>query len=126
MINDTIDILDAHVINLGIEFELYTKEQNNKYNVLNLAIDALREKLAQKMYIGEPLMITDIYQTLNRVRGVSDTTKVRIYKKDGTGYASNLFNVDTNITNDGRMLICPTNAVFEFKNLDLDIIGSVK
>jgi hypothetical protein len=126
MINDTIDILDGHIINLGVEFELIAKENNNKHRVHNLAIATLKNKLAQKMYIGEPLVITDIFQTLNRVDGVSDTTKVRIFKKDGTGYSSNLFDVDSNFTSDGRMLQCPRNAVFEFKLPDSDIIGTVK
>jgi len=126
MINDTIDILDGHIINLGVEFELIAKENNNKHRVHNLAIATLKNKLAQKMYIGEPLVITDIYQALNRVDGVSDTTKVRIFKKDGTSYSSNLFDVDSNFTSDGRMLQCPKNAVFEFKFPDADIIGAVK
>jgi len=126
MINDTIDILDAHVINLGVEFELFTKENNNRYNVLNLAIDTLRDRLSKTMYIGEPLSITDIYQILNKVPGVSDTTNVRIYKKDAAGYASNLYEVDSNISNDGRLLFCPKNAIFEFKYPDADILGAVK
>ena len=34
MINDTIDILDGHVINIGIEFEIVSAIETNKFEIL--------------------------------------------------------------------------------------------
>ena len=43
MINDTIDILDGKVVNIGIEFELISKLESNSTDVLNKAIATLQE-----------------------------------------------------------------------------------
>ena len=44
MINDTIDILDAEIVNIGIEFNLVSKVASNKFEVLEVATSALRNK----------------------------------------------------------------------------------
>ena len=65
MINDTIDILDAFVVNLGIEFEIIHDLDYNKYDVLNECIRILSQKFADPLLIGEPIYITDVYNYLN-------------------------------------------------------------
>jgi len=127
MINDTIDILDAQIINIGIEFEIVSMLSANKYDVLEAATDALRRKYTNYSYnIGEPLYITEIYSTLNRVRGVSDTLKVKIIKKVDSSYSQLGFNVDYYTSPDGRYVAMPENGVFEIKFPDVDIKGAVK
>ena len=44
MINDTIDILDGHVVNIGIEFEIVSNIENNKYEILQYLYFYLRLK----------------------------------------------------------------------------------
>lgn len=127
MINDTIDILDAQVINIGIEFEVVSTLASNKYDVLEAATDVLRNKYTNHNFnIGEPFFITDIYSTLNRVRGVSDTIKVKIVKKVDSPYSQVGFSVDYYTSPDGRYIAMPENGVFEIKYPDVDIKGSVK
>ena len=93
MMNDTIDILDGRVINVGINFEVYTDPDVNKYDVLNACVAALGNKYSDPLLLGEPLYITDIYTLLNSIRGVVDTKKVEIILKNGGDYA------DTNLKN---------------------------
>ena len=72
MINDTVDILDAKIVNIAIEFEVISSVEVNKYEVLDSCILALREKFKNTMYIGDRFYTTDVYTTLNKTRGVVD------------------------------------------------------
>lgn len=127
MINDTIDILDAEIVNIGIEFDLVTRVESNKYEVLERALTTLRTKFQEySFYIGEPIYYTEIYQTLNRVAGVADTTNVKITQKYDSRYSQISYDVDYFTSPDGRYVAIPQNAIFEIKFPNLDIKGIVK
>jgi hypothetical protein len=127
MINDTIDILDAEIVNVGIEFELISYSAENKFDVMERATRVLRREIGKKVFaIGEPFYITDVYTTLNRVKGVADTTNVRIVKKDGSRYSQIGFDIDFFTSPDGRYVAIPQNAIFEVKSPSIDIKGTVK
>ena len=127
MINDTIDILDAEIVNVGIEFELVSYSASNKFDVLEIATRTLRKEMNKKVFsIGEPLYITDIYTILNRVRGVADTTNVKIVQKDSSQYSQIGFDIEYFTSPDGRYVAIPQNAIFELKFPSIDIKGVVK
>jgi hypothetical protein len=126
MINDTVDILDAKIVNVGIEFVVVGDLEGNKFQTLNDASVALESAYEQKLEIGEPFFITDVYGTLNSVPGVVDTVSVKlIQKKDGL-YSTTHFDLDSAISPDGRFLSVPENVILEIKYPDDDIRGSVK
>ena len=65
MINDTIDILDAKIVNLEIFLDIEASPERNKYEVLQTAIDAIKfENLNTKYDIGEPFRVSDIFLEL--------------------------------------------------------------
>lgn len=126
MINDSIDILDAGIVNIGINFELVGELEKDFTLVLNDAIDALKQKYATKFNLGEPIYISDIYSTLNDVDGVVDTKNVQIVRKFGAGYSSVQYDIDSNTTADERLVRIPENLIFEIKDLDSDIVGEIR
>ena len=126
MINDTIDILDARVVNFGVEFSLRGALGINKYDTLRRASQALQDFLAIKKDIGESIFINDMYQVLNKVRGVVDVIQVRIVNKYGAGYSSVSFGMRDNMSQDGARIQAPKNVVFELKYPSTDIRGTVK
>tara|TARA_R110002110_G_scaffold53760_4_gene154821 strand:+ start:1026 stop:2837 length:1812 start_codon:yes stop_codon:yes gene_type:complete len=127
MINDTIDILDVEIVNIGIEFEIVSIAASNKFDVLENATRILRSRIRQQVLsIGEAFSITDIYSTLNRTPGVADTVNVKIVKKDDSEYSQIGFSVDQFTSPDGRYIAIPQNAIFEVKFPEVDIKGSVK
>jgi hypothetical protein len=126
MINDTVDILDAKVANIGIEFEVVSSEEINKYEVLDSCILALRERFDRKMYIGERFYVTDVYTELNKVRGVVDTVNVKLVSKRAGNYANTSLNIDQFMSLDGRYLSVPDNVILEIKYPKIDIKGTVK
>lgn len=126
MINDTIDIIDAKVINLGIDFAVVGDMERNKFDILSDAITALTTEFSRTRDIGEAFFITDVYTALKDVDGVVDVTKVKITQKAGGVYSDIKYNVIENTSPDGRYIHMPKNVIFEIKYPNNDIKGVVK
>ena len=67
MINDSVDILDARIVNLGIIFEVLGENTVTKSVVLQRCQNALADLFEMKPDIGEPLSVTRITKVLNSV-----------------------------------------------------------
>ena len=126
MINDTIDILDAKVVNFKIDFVATANLDFDKHVVLNNAVAALRTYFSVKMDIGENLIISDIYNQLNKVRGISDVDRVKITNVIDSGYSSISYNIDDFTSANEKVVFAPENVVFEVKYLLRDIKGMIK
>jgi len=79
-----------------------------------------------KKEIGEAIYISEIYKFLNDVPGVIDTTNVEIYNRSGGVYSDLFFDVDSNISDDGRYVLIPQDTVAEILFPQKDIQGVVK
>lgn len=126
MINDTIDILDAKIVNFGVNYEVISDSSFSKSEVLNNCAIALRAKYQQKFDIGEHLSISELYTLLNRVEGVSDVVLVEIVSKNGTDYSSTYLNLEKQTSPDGRYIKVPKNVIMELKYPFSDIKGTVR
>ena len=126
MVNDTVDIIDGKVVNVGINFKVVVDRDYNRFEILDNCTAALRDKFEEPLDMGEPLYLTEIYSTLNKVRGVIDTEDVVITLKRGSQYASTTFSVKEATAPDGRSVLAPLNAAFEIKFPNQDIRGVIK
>lgn len=126
MINDSVDILDAQIVNIGINFQVVGELDKDFTVVLNDCIETLKSKYQTKFNLGEPFYISDVYSTLNEVDGVVDTTAVSIVRKSGSGYSPTQFDIPQNTTKDGRLIKVPENLILEIKNFDSDIVGVIR
>ena len=127
MINDSLDILDAQVMNVGIKFEIVAQDQSMSIETLERCLIALEERYGDTFAdIGEDLFISDIYDLLNSVPGVVDAVNVRIVPKTGLNYSSVAIDLEKNISSDGRYIVMPKNVVYEVKYPSLDIQGAVR
>lgn len=124
MINDTIDIINANIINVSIEFVADTSHQDKNY-VFQKCINKIFELYREKMDIGESLSISKIYKTINSVSEVIDCKSVKIKIRNGDAYASTNFDINENISKDGDYIYCPKNSIFEVKYLERDIVGTI-
>ena len=125
MLNDSIDILDGKVANIGIEFKVIIKLDANPNQVLVECIDRLQQKFATKFDMGTPLYISEIYKLLNSIPEVVDTRDVKIVNKNGSGYSGSVYDAENNVSSDGRYISVPEDTVLEIRYLDKDIIGVV-
>ena len=126
MINDTIDILDAKVTNLGIEFVVTPESKENKFDIISNCTTEIAETFKTLPGIGESLHIADIYNAIRSVRGVMDVLDVRVVVKTGANYSDYLFDVDEHTSADGRYIEVPDRVVWEIKYPYLDIKGALK
>jgi hypothetical protein len=125
MINDTVDILDAKIVNFGVDFTVVGDMERNKFDILSDATSALIAEFSRQRDIGESFFITDVYSTLKEVDGVVDVTKVKVTQKSGGVYSDIKYNVIENTSPDGRYIHVPKNVIFEIKYPSSDIKGVV-
>lgn len=125
MINDTIDILDAVVVNVGVDFNVIVSPDYDRVEVLNRALSAVRTQLFKKTDIGESFSIANIYNILNKLPGVLDTTSVTVSSKSGGVYSTSVLNIDKLLTYDGKYVKAPKNVIYEVKFPLIDVKGTI-
>lgn len=125
MINDTIDVLDGKILNLGINYTIVNDLKYNKFEVLNECSNKLREFYSYVREFGEPFFISDVNRVLKEVKGVLDIVDVEIVNKYGGNYSDVIYDVDNYLSEDGRYINVPENVVFEIKFPEDDIKGAV-
>lgn len=129
IISDTIDIQDAKIINLSIDFEVRGVADKSKYDILNDCYSALRDAFSRKPEIGEPFLLTDVMYVLKKVDSIIDVKDVRVRKKTGVNYARINFNVDSTLGSckspDEATIEFPLNVIWEIKFPEADINGVV-
>ncbi len=130
MATDAINIKDAYIINIGIEFDIVTYSNVlNKREVVLRCVDLLKTYFdIDKWQIGQPIFLTEIYNILDNVEGVRTVSTVRIENKyDTTGitYSTNLYDINTATIDD---IVYPSldPSCWEIKYPDLDIKGRAR
>ena len=127
VVNDTIDILDAQIVNFGINYVVAIDLNTNRFTVINRANAALRDYLLKNQYdIGESILITDFYKVLQKVNGIIDVVDLEIVGKSGVSYAASSFDFDAKLSADGRRIEGENNAIFELKFPNVDIKGAIQ
>jgi len=125
MMTDAIDILDAKVVNIGINYSITVKPSANKFDVLTRASVQLAQRYEEKFYIGEPFYISEVYSILNRITDILDVVSVDVVQKRTFPYSNVRFDLDANTSPNGSYIVVPKNVVLEFRYPARDIQGSI-
>ncbi len=126
MMNDTIDILDPYIINVGIEFVIKVLPSVDRNLVISEAVNRIKKRFSRGYFIGEHFQISDIYSELKRARNVLDVVKVKVINKSGGQYSYINFSIEENLSPEGDYLMCPKNAIFEIKFPSVDVKGKTR
>ncbi len=126
MINDTVDILDPRIINIGVNFTAVVNYDQDKFEALQAGIAVIENMFAQKLDIGQPIYITDFYNQLNNLEEIVDVLTVDIIAKIGGDYSDDTVDLKHYTSADGRILYVPENAIYELKFANRDIKGTIK
>jgi hypothetical protein len=126
MINDTIDILDATIVNYAVEYEVLTGLNVNRFEVINQCTDALAKKMAFTQDIGESLSLTDMYRVLQGVEGVIDVSSLEVKLRSGNLYSESNYDFEGALSANGRDVLAFANVIFELKYPNIDLMGSVR
>ena len=125
-IMDTVDILDARVVNLAIDFTVVGEKGKQPSEIMSMCYEAIQAELGEyTLNMGETFYISSIYRACTRVTEVVDVRDVRVYQKTGSNYSNVYYNVDERKTPDGRSILAEKDIVFEIKYPSEDIRGAV-
>jgi len=126
MINDTMDIMDAKIVNLGLQFSIITDTNVEAFGVLNESVIALQKYFREStLNIGESIRYGDVLRVLKNVDGLLDVVNLKFIRKTGTSYSTSIFNIDQMTTADGRTIVAPSDVIFEVKFPEVDITGTL-
>ena len=127
MIGDTVKIKDAFIINVGINFEIITSPNYNSSEVLTACINELKAQMqVQKWQINQPIILRDVYKTVENVKGVQNIKTLDVVNKAGVeqGYSQYAYDLK-GATLGGVIYPSLDPSIFEVKYPDVDIIGKV-
>lgn len=127
MIGDNIEIRDAFIINIGVDFEIIVLPEYNNNEVLLACITALQAYFnINNWQINQPILLRDLYILLDKISGVQSVKNISISNKAGTtsGYSQYAYDI-TGATQNQVIYPSLDPSIFEVKYPNLDIKGKV-
>ena len=127
MVNDSINIKDGFIINIGVNFEIIILPNYNNNQVLTACILALQDYFTiDKWQINQPILLRNLYILLDGIEGVQTVKTVDIVNKVGTnlGYSPYAYDI-TGATANNVIYPSLDPSIFEVKYLNTDIQGKV-
>lgn len=126
MISDSIDILDAEVINLEIFFQVIVDPRYNKITTLKTIIQSLQAQFNIKNFnINQPIIKSDIVSTIYAQDGVVGIDSVIVKNLFGNvknrQYSNSVFDVKANTRN--QIIYPPRGGIFEVRFPEVNITG---
>jgi hypothetical protein len=127
LISDAIDILDAQVLNVGIDFQVAIDPSFNQEVVLQDAIDKISDYMeVENFQIDQPIILSDLNNLVFNTSGVLSVIALRARNLSGIiknrKYSDSTFNVLSQ-TRKG-IVFPPSGGMFELKFEDFDIRGT--
>ena len=133
ILTDAVNIKNAYIVNVGIEFEIIVLPNYNSNEVLLKCINALKDYFnIDKRQINQPIMLSELYILLDRIDGVQTVVRpdkdglggLQVINKWGGVYSENKYSI-ANATKQGVVYPPKDPSIFEIKYPDLDIKGKV-
>ena len=130
VLTDDVNILDAFVVNIGIEFHIVAYRSYNMNDVVARCIDAIKSFFdITNWQINQPIIMNDLRLTIGSVEGVqtvSDVIVTNKYRfKDGRDYFEYRYPIEEATVDD---VIYPSldPSIFEIRYPETDIVGFVR
>ena len=127
MLTDAINIKDAFIINIALDFEITTFKNYNNESVLLQCVTELKNYFnIDNWQINQPVVLSDVKNIIGAVDGVQTIETLIFTNKSGTlnGYSQYIYPIDLATRNE---VIYPSldPSIFEIKFHNNDIRGSV-
>ncbi len=127
MIGDSIEIKNAYIINISIDFEIVVLPNFINSQVILSCIQSLQEYFnLDNWQINQPIITRDLFVRLDRIEGVQTVKDIKFSNKSGIslGYSRYSYDIEGATLN---KVIYPSldPSIFEVKYPDTDIKGRV-
>ena len=137
LVTDAINIKDAYVINIAVNFAILTKIGFNKNDVLLRCVATVKDFFdIDRWQIGQPIVLSDIAYELSLVDGVASIVAPRENNpnnlpilvenkyKTTDGYSGNFYDINSGLI-EGILYPALDPSIFEVKYPNDDIKGKV-
>ena len=137
LVTDAVNIKDAYVINIAVNFAILTKTGFNKNDVLLRCVTAVQDFFdIDRLQIGQPIVLSDIAYELSLIDGVAsivppvdnNPNKLPIVVENkyklNEGYSGNYYDIESGMI-DGILYPALDPSIFEIKYPNSDIKGKV-
>lgn len=125
MLTDAINIKSAHIINIGIDFEIIPKPEFNSNEVIVKCIEKIKSMLNNnRMQINGSISISELIAQVDTVEGVQSVPTLNIENITKSGYSNVIYDIKSATKNN---IIYPSldPSIFEIKYPNSDIKGRV-
>ena len=127
IIGDNIEIRDAFIINIALNFEIIVLPEYNNNEVLIRCVEELKSHFEiDKWQLNQPIFLRDLFILLDKIKGVQTVKDITITNKAGTttGYSPYAYDILGATQN---QVIYPSldPSIFELKYPNQDIKGRV-
>ena len=127
ILTDAINIKDAFIINIALDFEISVLSNFNSNDVLIRCIDTLKTYFnVDRWQINQPIIKTDIINTIGNVKGVQNVVSININNvyQTSQNYSGNIYDLQS-ATRNGVIYPSLDPSIFEVKFPNQDIRGRV-
>ena len=136
LVTDAINIKDAYIIDIAVDFAILTKVGFNKNDVLLRCVAAIKDFFnIDNWQIGQPIVTADIVYELSLVEGVAAVTKplespsdsqivITNKFKRADGYSGNTYDIQSATIN-GTIYPALDPSIFQVRFPNTDIRGKV-
>ena len=126
LMSESIDILDAPIVNLSLKYSISVEKGYNFQSVINEANSSLKDYFkVENFQINQPIVIADISNLILNTPGVLSLIELKFTGMSGTvdqiSYSNFTYVTSENLSR--GMYFPPPGGIFEIKYPDVDIVG---
>tara|TARA_S200002703_G_scaffold158599_1_gene169405 strand:+ start:1027 stop:2892 length:1866 start_codon:yes stop_codon:yes gene_type:complete len=127
MVNDSINIKDGFIVNIGVNFDIIVLPEFNNNQVLTNCITALQNYFAiDNWSINQPIILRDIFVLLDQIEGVQTVKTIDITNKVGENLGYSQYSYDISSATSSNVIYPSLDPmIFEVKYPNTDIQGRV-
>lgn len=130
MLTDQVNILDAFVVNIGLNFDITVFKNYNMHDVLAVCLDQVRKYFSiENWAINQPIRLADIRVLIAAQDGVQSVNNLEVTNKyfyrDGRDYQNYRYDIAEATVDD---VIYPSldPCIFEIRYPENDIVGTAR
>lgn len=125
ILSDAVNIKDAFIVNIGVNFDIIVKPNFSGRDVLLACTNKLKDHFnITKWSINQPINLSSIYTLLDQEKGVQTVQKVEVVNNTGGTYSQYAYDI-TGATRNNIVYPSYDPCIFELKSPDTDIKGRI-
>ena len=126
-IGDNIEIKDAYIINIALDFEIIVLPNFNNSDVILACISSLQDYFKRDNWqINQPILMRDLFVRLDKINGVQTVKDIIITNKAGTASGYSQYSYDISSATQNKVIYPSLDpSIFEIKYPNTDIKGRV-